>query len=319
MKENLHHNFAAFIITKDRPYELIETIKLLLSQSFPPNYILVVDNGNKTESKDRINVLNDTRVSHYSIGYNAGPAGGAYWGMKLLFEKGYDWVLWVDDDDPPRFDNLIEDLFDIVHHNDNKYLGMIGAVGERFNRNRGKLVRLKDEQLKGFLEVDTISGNMFPLVSKRTFDIGVLPTKNLFFGFEDLDFGLSIKRAGLKIITSGDLHLKHRKLAGRLNLKKNTNFKRSINSIWREYYSVRSLIYILLYKEKSLLGTISCISRNLVKCFVVFTYGLSYGKKSSLMILLGLFDGIFKRMGVRMTPVPKAYKINSIINVRNIR
>jgi GT2 family glycosyltransferase len=306
MTRNLDYNFAAFIITKDRPDELIQTIKKLLFQSFPPKHILVVDNGSQTESKNRIIDLNDARISHYLTGYNAGPAGGAYWGVKLLFEKGYDWVLWVDDDDPPKFDNLIEDLFEIVQNNDNELLGMVGSVGECFDRKKGKIVRFNDEQLIGFLEVDTISGNMFPLVSKRTFDKGILPSKNLFFGFEDLDFGLSIKRAGFKIITSAELHLKHRKLAGRLNLKKNTSFKRSTHSIWREYYSVRSLIHILLHKEKSLLGTVTCISRNLIKSFVVFKYGIYYGKKSSNMILLGLFDGIFKRMGMRISPVPKA-------------
>lgn len=306
MTKKLDYNFAAFIITKDRPLELIETIKELMSQSFPPSYILVVDNGTQTESRDCITHLNDARISHHLMGYNAGPAGGAYWGMKLLFEKGYDWVLWVDDDDPPKFDNLIEDLFEIVHHNDNECLGMVGSVGERFDRIKGKIVRFYDEQLTGFLEVDTISGNMFPLVSKRTFDKGILPSKNLFFGFEDLDFGLSIKRSGLKIITSGDLHLKHRKLAGRLNLKKNKSFKRSIHSIWREYYSVRSLIFILLHQEKSLIGTLSCISRNLIKSVFVYKYGFSYGIKSCRIILLGLFDGIFKRMGMRITPVLKA-------------
>ena len=308
MKEYLHHNFAAFIITKDRPYELIETIKLLLSQSFPPIYILVVDNGNKTESKDRINILNDTRVSHYSIGYNAGPAGGAYWGMKLLFEKGYDWVLWVDDDDPPRFDNLIEDLFDIVHHNDNKYLGMIGAVGERFNRNRGKIVRLKDEQLKGFLEVDTISGNMFPLVSKRIFEKEILPNKKLFFGFEELDFGLSLKRAGFKILTSGTLHLKHRIEAGRLNFVSNKNHKKLYSSLWREYYSARNLVFILFHQEKSLIGTLNFICRNILKSFVVFRHGFAYGTKASSFILMGLFDGIFNRMDMRVSPLAKSIK-----------
>ena len=306
MTRNLDYNFAAFIISKDRPHELIKTIKKLLDQSFPPSYILIVDNGTQTESKDLINDLNDARISHHLTGYNAGPAGGAYWGLKLLFEKGYDWVLWVDDDDPPKFENLIEDLFEIVHHNDNEYLGIVGSVGERFDRKNGKIVRLIDIQLTGFLEVDTISGNMFPLVSKRIFDKGILPSKNLFFGFEDLDFGLSVKRAGFKILTSGSLHLKHRNLAGRLNLIKKKNFKRPIHSIWREYYSVRSLIYILLYEEKSLLGTFCCISRNLIKSVFVFKYGFSYGIKSCRMILLGLFDGIFKRMGMRISPVTKA-------------
>ena len=308
MRENLNHNFAAFIITKDRPFELIETIKKLFSQSFPPSYILVVDNGAQTESKDRINDLHDKKISHHSIGYNAGPAGGAYWGMKLIFEKGYDWVLWVDDDDPPKFENLIEDLFDIVHHNDNEFLGMVGAVGERFDRKKGTIIRLKDKQLTGYLEVDTISGNMFPLVSKRIFEKGILPNKELFFGFEELDFGLSLKRAGFKILTSGKLHLKHRKLAGRLNLISNKNQKKLYSSLWREYYSARNLAFILFHQEKSVIGTLTCICRNLLKSFVVFRHGFAYGTKASSFILMGLFDGIFSRMHMRVSPVAKSKK-----------
>jgi GT2 family glycosyltransferase len=309
MIRNLNDNFAAFIITKDRPIELIDTIKKLFDQSFPPSYILVVDNGSQTESKERINDLNDTRISHHSIGYNAGPAGGAYWGMKLLFEKRYDWVIWIDDDDPPKFDNLIEDLFDIVHHNDNEFLGMVGAVGERFDRKKGTIVRLKDEQLTGYLEVDTISGNMFPLVSKRIFEKGILPNKKLFFGFEELDFGLSLKRAGFKILTSGKLHLKHRKLAGRLNLISNKNQKKLYSSLWREYYSARNLAFILFHQEKSVIGTLTCICRNLLKSFIVFRYGFSYGTKVSSLILMGLFDGIFSRMDMRVSPVAKSIKL----------
>ena len=102
--------FAAFVITKDRPDILVSTVNKLLNQSFPPCFILVIDNGSEDITSDMIKQLNDKRISHYSVGYNAGPAGGAYWGMKLLFEKDYDWVLWVDDDDPPKFDDLFEEI-----------------------------------------------------------------------------------------------------------------------------------------------------------------------------------------------------------------
>jgi len=309
MTRNLDYNFAAFIITKDRHLELIETIKKLLSQSFPPSYILVVDNGTQTESRDRINDLNDTRISYHLTGYNAGPAGGAYWGLKLLFEKDYDWVLWVDDDDPPKFDNLIEDMFDIVLHNDSDFLGMVGSVGENFDRKKGRVVRFKDEHLKGYLEVDTISGNMFPLVSKRTFEKGILPNKDLFFGFEELDFGLSLKRAGFKILTSGTLHLKHRIQAGRLNLITNKNQKKLYSTLWREYYSARNLAFILFHQEKSLIGTLIFICRNIIKSFVVFRHGFTYGTKVSFLILMGLFDGLLNRMDMRVSPVDKSIKL----------
>jgi hypothetical protein len=85
--------------------------------------------------------------------------------MKLLFERGYDWVLWVDDDDPPKFNDLFEQMFKIVYDNDSHSLGMVGAVGERFDKKRAKIIRLKDKQLNGYLDVDTISGNMFTSVT----------------------------------------------------------------------------------------------------------------------------------------------------------
>lgn len=266
---------------------------------------MVIDNGSQDLTSEGIKQLNDERISHHSVGYNAGPAGGAYWGMKLLFESGYDWVLWVDDDDPPNFDNLFEKMFKIVSDNDNDTLGMVGAVGERFDKMKAKIVRLEDKQLKGYLDVDTISGNMFPLVSKRVFDSGFLPTADLFFGFEDLDFCLSLKRAGFRIIISGDIHFMHREQAGRLNLSKVRQLKRPEVSLWREYYSVRSLIYILLYREKTLIGSLISVIRNFLKSLFVFKYGFNYGRKANYMILKGLFDGFLGRMGMRILPKTK--------------
>jgi GT2 family glycosyltransferase len=214
-------------------------------------------------------------------------------------------VLWVDDDDPPKFNNLIENLFQIITANNNQSLGMVGAVGERFNRKRGKIVRLKDKQLKGYLDVDTISGNMFPLVNKRVLEMGIMPTADFFFGFEDLGFCLAIKRAGFHILTSGDVHFNHRKEAGRLNLMKKAFNRRSHEALWREYYSCRSLIFIVLHQEKKLLGSSFFVIRNIVKSIYVFKFGFRYGIKTFIMIWKGLLDGILGRLGMRVLPINK--------------
>lgn len=300
-----NYKFAAFVITKDRPDTLVSTVQKLMNQSLPPSFVLVIDNGSQNLTSERIKELNDERISHHSVGYNAGPAGGAYWGMKLLFERGFDWVVWVDDDDPPKFYDLFEKMFKIVSDNDNDTLGMVGAVGERFDTKKAKIIRLEDKQLKSYLDVDTISGNMFPLISKRVFNLGLLPTADLFFGFEDLDFSLSLKRSGFRIIISGDIHFMHREMAGRLNLRKMTQTKRPEDSLWREYYSVRSLIYILLYREKNLIGFLISIVRNIIKSIFVFKYGLNYGYKANYMILKGLFDGLLGRLGMIILPNTK--------------
>jgi GT2 family glycosyltransferase len=271
---------------------------------------MVIDNGFSDVNSKRINQLNDNRLFHHSVGYNSGPAGGAYWGMKLLFERGYDWVIWVDDDDPPKFDDLFENLFKIISDNDCQSLGMVGAVGERFDNRNAKIVRLKDDQLKGYLNMDTISGGMFPVVSKRIYQHGILPSMKFFFGFEELNFCLLIKQSGFRIITSGELHFKHRELMGRLNLNKNNFIKRSENLLWREYYSVRNLLYILIYQQFSFLGIFHFVLRNISKSLFVFKYGFSYGKKANYMILKGLFDGILGRMGNRILPSTKQLTTN---------
>ncbi len=252
-----------------------------------------------------IRQLNDKRISHHSVGHNAGPAGGAYWGMKLLFEMDYDWVLWVDDDDPPKFVDLFEQLFKIVIDNDDSTLGMVGAVGERFDKKKAKIVRLPDKELNGYLKVDTISGNMFPLISKRVFQQGILPSFDFFFGFEELDFCLALKRKNFRILTSGELHYKHRELMGRLNLEEVGYSKKLESLLWREYYSVRNLLHILVYQQFTLSGIFLIILRNISKCIFVFKYGFNYGRKANYMILKGLFDGFFGKMGMRILPNSK--------------
>jgi hypothetical protein len=84
-----------------------------------------------------------------------------------------------------------------------------------------------------------------------------------------------------------------------------TQTKRPKESLWREYYSVRSLVYIVLYREQTVLGFLTLIVRNFLKSFFVFKYGFNYGKKANYMILKGLFDGFFGRMGMRILPITK--------------
>lgn len=299
------YKFAAFIITRNRPEKLVSTINAVLNQTLPPEFILIVDNSDVDDTRHKISTLQNNKLIFHSVGSNAGPAGGAYWGLKLLFEKGYNWVMWIDDDDPPKFVDLFEKMFQIVEDNDSPALGMVGCVGERFDLKTGKIIRLKDSDLKGYLDVDTISGNVFPLVHRRVFEKGILPFKDYFFGFEELGFCLAVKRSGFRVVISGQLHYEHRRLANRLNLNKKQTHQRSADTLWREYYSVRNITYILLHQENKRKAAFISVLRNLCKSMFVFRYGFGYGKIASLLILQGIWDGIFERLGMRITPLNK--------------
>jgi GT2 family glycosyltransferase len=297
--------FAAFIITRDRTKYLENTIQELQGQTIKPALILIVDNSETDLTRDQYEESLDEGIAYMHTGYNAGPAGGAYYGLKTLFEKGYDWVMWVDDDDPPKFKDMTEEMVKIIENNAAVRLGMVGAVGERFDRKSAKTIRFRDQELKEYLQVDTISGNMFPLVNRKVFVEGILPDKGLFFGYEDLDFGLSLKRGEWQIMVSGDLHMRHRELAGRLGLKKVLYQRKKSNSLWREYYSTRSLMIILLYKEKRMLTALKYFLKTAVKSIYVFGYGFNYGIKNFRFLWLGVIHGLVNKKGQYIQPVPK--------------
>ena len=76
-------------------------------------------------------------------------------------------------------------------------------------------------------------------------------------------------------------------------------------SLWREYYSTRNILHILLRKEKSYLGAMKFTFRIFGKMFYGFRFGLNYGVLNFHFLSKGLFDGFAKRMGLTVLPIPK--------------
>ncbi len=301
-------NYAAFIITYKRPEILKKTIDLLFSQTMPPKKILIVDNDIEETARQVKNAYSDSLVAHFPVGSNSGPAGGAYWGLKKLFEEGWEWVLWVDDDDAPSSPNQIETIFHIVDnltHSEN--IGMIGASGVLYNYKTCTISRIPDAQLKGKLEVDMIAGNQFPIVNRRVYEAGVLPDPTLFFGFEDLEFCLRIKKIGLSILVSGQEVERLRLHYNKLGKNKIRGLKKNVNHLWRQYYSVRTIAYILRYNNDYFLF-LKQLLKTIIKIILGFKYGFDYGVIQAQYLMNGYFDGFRKKMGLRVLPQEK-YKV----------
>jgi GT2 family glycosyltransferase len=297
--------YSLFIITRNRPTILKNTIEEIFNQTLPPQSILIVDNSDNEATQLMYEQTNDSRLQYYNVGYNSGPAGGAKIGMEILFAQGYEWVVWGDDDDPPKFNDILEKLFSIIPKIDITTIGIIGAVGTRLNLRNGLTIRIPDNDLKGNLDVDCVAGNMFPLLHRNLYNQNVFPNPDLFFGFEELDFCLAVKRANLKIIVSGDEIFRHRLLHGRLDLIKKYKVK-SIASLWREYYSTRNIIYILLRKEKAYSALAYITFRTFLKMFYMFRFGFEYGKLNFYYLSNGLYDGYRNRMGMTILPISKS-------------
>lgn len=288
--------FGAFIITYERPLILKETISKLLAQTVPPEFILIVDNSASTETEELVLALNNPALEYYRVGYNSGPAGGSKIGLKILTDKGYHWIYWGDDDDPPQFDDSFERLFEVARQHSNLKIGVLGGVGQRFNRLTGNMIRVKDNDIQGdFIEVDVVAGGQTMIVNSDTIKSGILPEANLFFSFEDLDFCLKVKSAEFKIIVPSKLFLRTREKHGRLNFKQPFYIKKDGRNWQRQYFSVRNIL-LILNGNKLYFAYVFQFAKTLVKMVYGFRFGLSYGVSNFQSLSLALKDALLKRI-----------------------
>ena len=298
--------YAAFVMTYKRSAILLETINKLFEQTFPPEVVLIVDNDPDKGALCVVDNFPKNKVQYYAVGYNSGPAGGAYFGLKLLFEQNWDWVLWTDDDDPPVFDDSIQNIFSLLEqYKGIKPIGIIGAVGANFNKFKGSITRIESHMIESLHIVDYIGGSMSPIVNRSVFNKSILPNPDLFFGFEDLSFCLQVKKAGFEILISGSEMLRWREKFNRLNISTTPHNLPDISTLWRQYYSVRSLFTILYSQEKVMIGFFYFIFKTVFKSFLGYKKGFSYGNKYAKIHLLGLYHGMIRKNGCVLLPEKK--------------
>lgn len=285
--------FAGFVMTYNRPQILVDTIRKLFAQSYPPEFIWVIDNSENLETDHAVVSLMDLRVKLHRMGYNSGPAGAAKKGLELCARDGADWILWGDDNDPPFFGDTFEKLLAIKDVN--PFCGVIGSVGHFFDRKKGVVKRIQSRLLekKETFEVDFVAGGMSMIVSSDLIKAGIFPNEDLFFGFEELDFCLKASRRGFTILVHCGVFLKLRKLHNRMDFERPIYKKK--NKPEREYYSLRNLLMISDTLTLPAMRN-QLIRKWLGKSIYGFRYGLKYGFRNAQMIFLAFNHYI---MGVK--------------------
>ncbi len=291
--------FAAFIVTYKRPDTASDSIKRLFHQSVAPKEVVVIDND-PDQSASVLENLDGLPVRYVAVGSNSGAAGGAAKGLQVLAEEGYDWISWIDDDDPPIFEDVYERLLQLAAGQER--CGCVGIIGQQFNSSTGIISRFPDAALngEGALEVGTIAGGMIKIVSGhlvRTHK--VYPDARLFFGFEDLDVDLQIKQAGYRLFVDKELFLRHRQHYNRMNLVTQRSLQKPKERLWREYYSIRSLLAIL-WKHRLYASFVSTFLRAVYKVFYNYRFGVAYGNRNAGYMVRGILDFMQGRFGKRV-------------------
>ena len=179
-----------------------------------------------------------------------GFAGGVAAGMRraLEFADDADWIVLLDDDDPPRFPFALERL---------AAFGAEMRARDPTDRGRGdqrRLVRLAagtdaprrrtTDPARMRSPLDHVAGNQLPFfLVGAVRRVGVF-CEELFFGFSELEFGLRLWTSGSTLYGYGPLWLESRTQTGRVNLELRPS--RRLHPVsWRDYYTLRNAIFIL--------------------------------------------------------------------------
>lgn len=303
----------AVLVTYNRPRELRRHLEVLGRQTLLPSHVVIVDNG---EPPVAASVVADHHLPFHATVVetmeNLGPAGGIARGLELVVAIGEpdDWVVLLDDDDPPGSDSALEELLAIRdRYADVEPLGGVGSSGRRFNRHTGRLERLSSEDVvDGQVPVDVISGNKLPVyrVSALAASRGV--NSDLFFGFEELDLGLALRTAGFALIapaaglSDGASMLSDDEAALERDRQRRKGRFTESRPAWRRYYSVRNLL-LILRRYDNRLGMIAVTAREFGYVCMAF---LKHIPLCDLKLsLLGVWHGWTGASGRTVEPVAK--------------
>lgn len=247
-------SLSAVLVTFRRP----EALKVMIDRVAGPNSVLqrlvVVDNSPTDGVEDGRTswCLTSVEINHMAALENLGPAGGIALGMDAILADAEDddWILLLDDDDPPEDSAVLASLLAFAREmsSTDPATGGIGLVGARFDRRRGRVVRVPDEELSGPVAVDYIGGGQLPLYRVGAVrQVGPFAA-DLFFGFDDLDYGLRMRGAGYSLHCNGSLWHAERARRDRLSLQVRPS-RRLEQLSWRRYYGLRNLVRILRQQE----------------------------------------------------------------------
>jgi rhamnopyranosyl-N-acetylglucosaminyl-diphospho-decaprenol beta-1,3/1,4-galactofuranosyltransferase len=312
MNGNDAPRFFGVLVTFNRFTELTTTLQRLEAQTRQLDRLLVVDNGGGAENWSALQGL---RAEYVDAGDNLGPAGGYALGMNLLLETASDddWIFLFDDDDPPFFDDAIENAagFALEMAASDPGVGAVGISGGRFDLGTGRVSRIGDAEIRGPVPVDHITGGGLPAYRVGAVrEIGVfLP--ELFFGFEELEYGLRLTSAGHPLYADGTQWARRKAVkrdAGLLPSEEVSAARSSATSLkvsepsWRRYYSLRNLIFILRRHQATGTALRVAVSRGILKPLanLVTSPGLAWANLG--LNWRAIRDGWRGRMGRTVNP-----------------
>ena len=289
-KSKIFSVIVSYNPTKD---ELGVNLNELLKQI---DFLVICNN-----SKDDL-IFDHPRIKVLNFGDNLGIAKAQNIGMKWAYENGAEYVLQMDQDslpDPEMVSLLYESYLALV---DNKFnVGLIGPMTyDRYTKKiHNPIIPTTSSQkgksvgnFEGIVLLDAVISSGC-LISKKTFQEmgGVLD--ELFIDAVDFEYCWRLKSNGFVIVRNNNARLAHRFGNGRKKIIYGIDI--AVCSPIRHYYQFRNFIYLCHLAYVPATWKVRGIFKILFKIFC-YPILLGNGKERIIYMLLGLKDGIKKKM-----------------------
>jgi GT2 family glycosyltransferase len=301
-------SLGAFVVTWNRPAPLRRTLEALRHQTWPPDAIFVVDNGDGDAAAKVAQEVGNSEIGYRSTGGNIGEAGGVAFGMRWLVDLGFDWILVVDDDDPPWRDDILERLRLLIRrHGDDPKLGAVARSGARWDWRRGRPVAIADDELHGDVECDITGTGQQLIVRREVIETVGTFHEDLFVHRVDDTFCLRMTRAGWRFLVDGPL-LAQIRAAKAVRWGQRGSVGRHLlrPPAWLGYYATRNYIA----EMRRTFGRADLarreVGRAAMRSGVAWLGGLRYGAEVTRLQARAVLDAYRGRLGRTVEPVPKA-------------
>jgi len=296
----------AVMITYRRPEQCEESLLGLLEQGVRLKSLVLVDNSPQDAYASRLleEIAPADRCECLAMPDNVGPAGGFAAGLLRVLEyaRDEDWVLMRGDDDGTPAGTLAEILaFAEKCLLSDEATVAVGGVGGRMDWRAGRVRRPADDELEGMVPVDHLGGGFSSILRVDAIrKVGTFDA-SLFFGFEELEYGLRLCEARYSLYAHGDMWRRARAHDGRLGLPADLSSRRLADPTWRTYYSQRNLL-VVLRRYGGWWPAAKASVRILAKPVVNLPIQPARGWRCLRIACRATFDAWFGRLGRRVEP-----------------
>jgi GT2 family glycosyltransferase len=296
------------LLTFRRQSLLPDALRKILSQTRWVDQLLVVDNENSAATKAIVEQFYrefpKAKIQYVATPQNLGSAGGWAFGMQRVLEVAADgdWILPLDDDDPPRERHDVERIAEFARTMERQVadLGAVGIIGARLMERDGRVLRLPDGELRGPVSVDWVGTGNLPLYKVAAVRRAGVFDHRLFFGHTEMEFGLRLRSHGFRIFAHGEMWKERRGRCGQLGMVKPRSLVCRLR--WEQYYSIRNYIYIMKRLRRWDIVVkyvaVQCIAKPLWTAFVKPSHAIP----GLRVAVRACWDGLVGRMGCRVEP-----------------